>query len=65
MAKNLRAKIPASDLLVIHDKKTEATTRFVEEMGMKAGIEVASSARGVAEKSVRCPSHHVALRSFL
>ena len=62
MAKNLRAKIPASDTLIIHDRNTEATTNFVQEIGIAAssagaeskglGIEVASSPRVVAEKSV-------------
>ena len=51
MAKNLRAKIPASDTLVVHDRNGEATAKFVEEVG--AGIEVASSPRKVAEKAVR------------
>ena len=50
MAKNLRANIPASDTLVVHDRNTEATAKFVQEVG--AGIEVANSPRGLAEKSV-------------
>jgi len=62
MAKNLRAKIPATDTLVVHDRNTEATTKFVQEVGMAAsspgaegrgmGIEVVGSPRAVAEKSV-------------
>ena len=61
MAKNLRAKIPASDTLVIHDRNTEATTKFMQEVGMAAGstgaegsmgIEIVGSPRAVAEKSV-------------
>lgn len=51
MAKNLRAKIPASDVLIVYDRNTEATAKFVQEIG--AGIEVANSPRGVAERSVR------------
>ena len=63
MAKNLRAKIPASDTLVVHDRNHEATAKFVQEVG--AGIEVTTSPRGVAEKSVSAycvpinPSNHL------
>ena len=65
MAKNLRAKIPASDTLVIHDRNKEATSNFIHEVGIARddsnsnsemglmGIEIASSPRKVAEKSVR------------
>ena len=63
MAKNLRAKIKASDVLLIHDRNTEATTKFLQEVGIASSsvgagekgmnIEVASSAREVAERSVR------------
>lgn len=65
MAKNLRAKIPASDNLIIHDRNTEATASFIHELGIARdnstsnnemglmGIEVASSPRAVAEKAVR------------
>ena len=53
MAKNLRAKIPASDTLIIHDRNAEATTNFLQHAGGESkGIEVASSPRAVAEKSV-------------
>ena len=56
MAQNLRAKIPSGDTLVIHDRNTEATTKFMQEAGgtsnEEMGIEVASSPRQVAEKSV-------------
>lgn len=62
MAKNLRAKIPATDSLVIYDLNTDATRRLAEEVGIAAssagvpgkgtGIEVAESPREVAEKSV-------------
>ena len=62
MAKNLRAKIPAGDRLVINDRNTDATKAFVEEVGISAGnsnvdgkgsnIEVVSSPRKVAEMSV-------------
>lgn len=50
MAKNLRAKVPESDVLIVYDQNTEATTTFVQEVG--AGVEVANSPRGVAERSV-------------
>ena len=65
MAKNLRAKIPASDTLIIHDRNKEATTSFMQEVGIAKdsstsnnemglmGIEVASSPRAIAEKAVR------------
>lgn len=65
MAKNLRAKIPATDTLIIYDRNTDATKRFAEEVGIAAssagapekgtGIEVAGGPREVAEKSVRQP----------
>ena len=54
MAKNLRAKMSKGDTLVINDRDTEATAKFVEEVG--DGVEVAKSVREVAEKSVRRPS---------
>ena len=63
MAKNLRAKIAPSDVLLIHDRNTEATTKFRQEVGVASSsvdagekgmnIELASSAREVAERSVR------------
>ena len=60
MAQNLRAKIPSSDTLVIHDRNTEATTKFMQEAGCTANadmrIEVAGSPRQVAEKSVSTSS---------
>jgi len=61
MAKNLRTKIPASDLLTIYDVNSSATAKFVEEVGVAAsstdapekgtGIQIATGPRGVAEKS--------------
>ncbi|CAI7655162.1 unnamed protein product [Penicillium pancosmium] len=61
MAKNLRAKIPASDTLIVRDVNKDAMTRFVEESqeiarssgaGAEVGrVEVAENAREVAEKS--------------
>jgi glutathione synthase/RimK-type ligase-like ATP-grasp enzyme len=63
MAKNLRAKIPATDTLIIRDVNESATKRFVEENQeavRKSGagedtskVVVAQNAREVAEQSVR------------
>lgn len=62
MAKNLRAKVPESDTLVIFDTNAAAIQRFVEEVGIApssvgatdkgTGLHIASSPREVAEKSV-------------
>ena len=62
MAKNLRARIPEGDTLVIHDRNTEATSKFIQEIGIAAasvragrkgqGIEVVNTPRELAEKSV-------------
>ena len=65
MAKNLRAKIPASDTLIVHDRNKDATADFIHEVGIAKdnkgsnneemglmGIEIASSPRAVAEKAV-------------
>lgn len=49
MAKNLRAKLPPSDHLIVYDKNEEAASRFAKE---NQGVEVATSVRHVAEKSV-------------
>lgn len=66
MAKNLRARIPEGDTLVIHDRNTEATSKFIHEIGIAAanvgadrkgqGIEVVNTPREVAEKSVSAAS---------
>lgn len=54
MARNLRAKIPEQDTLIICDANPETTAKFVVE-GSGKKIEVADP-RTVAEKSVRaCP----------
>ena len=63
MAKNLRAKLPPNDTLYIYDKNKEATSKFLQEVGIAAGsagagergmnIEIAACVRDVAEKSVR------------
>ena len=76
MAKNLRAKIPASDTLIIHDRNKDATSNFIQEVGIAKdnatsnnemglmGIEVASSPRVVAEKAVG-HSSFTAMQRFL
>jgi len=56
MATNLRAKLPKSDTLIIHDLNSEATAKFVKE---NQGTEIATSVRELAERSV-CP--HVLTR---
>lgn len=62
MAKNLRAKIPASDTLIVRDINQDTAKRFAEEakadakaQGAKEGsytVEIADSARQIADKSV-------------
>lgn len=56
MAKNLRAKIPKTDKLVICDRNNDATDRFIHETGAGAEgdqeIEVVKSPRKVAEQAV-------------
>jgi 3-hydroxyisobutyrate dehydrogenase-like beta-hydroxyacid dehydrogenase len=54
MAKNLRAKLPSSDQLFVYDKNEEATSRFAKE---NQGVEVATSVRHVAERSVCQPNN--------
>ena len=65
MAKNLRAKLPPTDTLYIHDLNTSATKAFTEEVGVAAsstgagnkgtGIHIADNPREVAENSVSLP----------
>lgn len=62
MAKNLRAKIPASDTLIVRDVNQDTAKRFVEEskadakaQGAREGsfkVEIAENARDIADKSV-------------
>ena len=49
MAKNLRAKIPQSDTLIIHDVNPAVTEQFKSEIG---NAEIAQNVREVAEKTV-------------
>lgn len=63
MAQNLRAKIPETDTLIIHDQNRDVAQKFHEEVGIAAAgagaegkanaIEVSESPRDLAEKSVR------------
>lgn len=65
MAKNLRAKIPAADTLLVRDVNDEAARRFVaeaEENARSSGagqgeyqVRIATSAREIAEQSVSIP----------
>lgn len=62
MAKNIRAKIPATDTLVVRDVNEDAAKRFAEEARETAKsigaaedtykVEIGGCAREVAEKSV-------------
>lgn len=73
MALNLRAKIPESDNLIIHDQNRELSQKFKEEVGIAAAgagakgkanaIEVSDSPRELAEKSVRTISNSLILLS--
>jgi 3-hydroxyisobutyrate dehydrogenase len=49
MAKNLRANLPAEDILFVQDINKAATTQFLEEN--PTGVRVADNVREVAEKS--------------
>lgn len=49
MAKNLRAKIPESDTMVINDVNDSATQQFVKEVG---NVTIAKTVREVAEQTV-------------
>lgn len=62
MAKNLRARMPEGDTLMICDRNAEATSKFIAEVGIAAasvgadrkgqGIEIVNTPRELAEKSV-------------
>ena len=54
MAKNLLAKTPASDTLLVHDINAGATARFVDDHpGERTRVKIAGSSRSLAEHSVR------------
>ena len=50
MAKNLRAKLPAEDVLFVQDVNTTASKRFLKEN--PEGVRIASNVREVAENAV-------------
>jgi hypothetical protein len=50
MARNLRAKIPPTDELFVCDTNAAATSSFLDETHLR--VQIATSAREVAEKSV-------------
>lgn len=50
MARNLRAKLPANDVLFVQDVNKAATSKFLEEN--PSGVRVADDVREVAEKAV-------------
>lgn len=54
MAKNLRAKIPASDKLIVHDVNEKAMRQFAEEATTAniGHVETTDNARTLAEQSV-------------
>lgn len=53
MATNLRAKIPASDKLYIHDVNPDVTQKFASE---NKNVDIASNVRDIAINSVCfCP----------
>jgi hypothetical protein len=61
MARNLRARIPASDTLVVHDVNEEAMRKLVDEVKAAGGnaqaVEITDSPRALAEKAVRFASY--------
>ena len=74
MAKNLRAKIPNTDTLIICDTNPGATKKFVGEVGIAAssadapgkgtGIHIADNPKDVAQKAVSPPSFPTLLAAF-
>jgi hypothetical protein len=75
MAKNLRAKIPEADALIICDTNPTATKKFVEEVGIAASstnasgkgteIHIAENPKEVAQKSVSHTRSFSLLAAFL
>jgi hypothetical protein len=51
MARNLRARIPQADELLVCDTNATATKGFLDE-SQNLGVQIASSPRELAEKSV-------------
>lgn len=54
MAKNLQAKLPAEDSLLVFDINSDAVKRFLDETSSSGGakVEVAETVRAAAENSV-------------
>lgn len=63
MARNLRSKLPADDILFVQDVNKAATSQFLEEN--PTGVRVAGSAREVAEKAVSTSSYASAMFSMM
>jgi 3-hydroxyisobutyrate dehydrogenase len=63
MARNLRAKLPADDVLFVQDVNKEASSKFLEEN--PTGVRIADSVREVAEKSVSYIAHHPTLHASM
>lgn len=52
MAQNIRAKIPEGNVMTIFDVNANSMKKFTEDAGPKVKVQIASSPREVAEKSV-------------
>ena len=54
MARNMQAKLPATDTLYVHDIDASASKRFIEEVagGKGAAVKVAECVREATEPSV-------------
>jgi len=52
MARNLRAKLPAEDTLIVYDVNSQATKTLVSEAPAGQGVAIAGTVREVAEKAV-------------
>lgn len=52
MAKNLRTKLPADDIVIVHDINEAATASLAKEFQEDVRVLVANSVREVAERSV-------------
>ena len=57
MARNLRAKIPQEDTLIVYDVNSQATKSLVSEAPGGQGVTIARTVREVAEKAVSRPIH--------
>lgn len=67
MARNLQAKLPASDTLRVFDINTEMANKFAQEtkaLGNGAAVTVADGVRDAAENSVCATSFPYFLQSL-